>query len=96
MHPTGEQRAATGDGCSEVVIGQMKLTAATGIKDARFQEIADLANILLTTALDMWRRSWTPAGANASYGPVSWTVVDWPGPANPPEKRKADGLRPIP
>jgi hypothetical protein len=23
-----------------------------------------------------------------SYGPVSWTVVDWPGPAKPPEKRK--------
>jgi hypothetical protein len=67
---------------------QAKLTAATGIKDARSQEVSDLANALLTTALDMWRRSWTPAGANASYGPVSWTLVDSPGPANPPEKRK--------
>ena len=67
---------------------QAKLTAATGIKDARSQEIADLANILLTTALDTWGRSWTPAGANASYGPVNGTLLDWRGPANPPEKRK--------
>jgi hypothetical protein len=33
-------------------------------------------------------RSWTPTGANTSYGPVNWTVLDCPGPANPPETRK--------
>jgi hypothetical protein len=41
----------------------------------------------LTTAVDTCGRSWTPAGATALYGPVSWTVVDWPGPGNPPENR---------
>ena len=69
---------------------QAKLTAATGIKDARSQDVADLANALLTTALETCGRSWTPAGANAPYRPISWPVVDSPGPANPPEKRKVD------
>jgi hypothetical protein len=52
------------------------------------QRIADLANALLTTVLETWGRSWTPARPKASYGPVRWTVVDSTGPANPPEKWK--------
>jgi hypothetical protein len=67
---------------------QTKLTAATAPRGAHPQRVADLANTLLTTALDTWGRSWTPTRANPSYGPVSWTLVDWPGPAKPPEKRK--------
>jgi hypothetical protein len=49
----------------------------------------DLANALLTTALDMWRQSRPPTGANASYGPVSWPPVDSPGPAKSAENRKS-------
>src|SRR5271156_1779590 len=44
---------------------------------------------LLTTAVDAWRQPWTPRSASEPYGPVSWTVMDLPGPAQPPEKRKA-------
>jgi hypothetical protein len=50
--------------------------------------IADLANALLTTTLETCGRSWTPTRANALYRPLSWTLVDPPGLANPPENRK--------
>ena len=44
---------------------------------------------LLTTVVDAWRQPWTPWSASELYGPVSWTVVDLPGLAQPPERRKA-------
>jgi len=44
---------------------------------------ADLANALLTTAVDAWGRSWIPNGANAAVGPVRRLVMDLPGPAKP-------------
>jgi len=55
---------------------QIKVTAATGANGTYPQHIADLANALLTTVLETCGRFWTPTGANASYGPVSWAVVD--------------------
>ena len=52
------------------------------------QHIADLANTLLTTAVETWGWSWTSKGASASYGLVRRPVVDAPGPAKPPKSRK--------
>ena len=49
---------------------------------------ADLANVLLTTAVDTQGWSWTTKGASASHGPVRRPVTDPPGRAKPPEKRK--------
>ena len=59
-----------------------------GLIKYQADQAADLANALLTTTLETWGRSWTPARPNTLYGPLSWTVVDAPGLANPPEKRK--------
>jgi hypothetical protein len=56
-----------------------------------FLSFADLANALLTTAVDTWGRSWTPSGANAAVGPVRRPAMDLPGPAKPSEKRKVGG-----
>ena len=58
------------------------------------QHIADLANTLLTTAVETWGWSWTSKGASASYGLVRRPVVDAPGLAKPPEKRKVGGSTP--
>jgi hypothetical protein len=48
----------------------------------------DLANALLTTAVETLGWSWTPNGASASCSPVRRPVMDLPGPAKLPERRK--------
>jgi hypothetical protein len=58
------------------------------------QPSADLANAMLTTAVETWGRPWTPRAARVPYALVSRAVVDWPGLAKPPEKRKAGGSTP--
>jgi hypothetical protein len=63
-----------------------RLRATTGTNERH--RSADLANVPLTTAVEIWGRPWTPTRANTSYGPASWTVADRPGRGNPPEKRK--------
>ena len=49
---------------------------------------ADLANAVLTTAVETCGWSWTVRGVEVPYGPVRRPVVDWRGRAKPPEKRK--------
>ena len=49
---------------------------------------------MLTTAVETWGRSWTLGSASMPYDLVSSPVVDGPGLAKPPEKRKVGGSTP--
>jgi len=58
---------------------QARLTPPASSNERGGRPPADLANVWLTMALDMWGRTWTPRPANVSYGPVScswWTRLD--------------------
>src|SRR5262249_41126029 len=55
---------------------------------------ADLANTLLTTAVETWGWSWTSKRASTPYGLVSRSAVDSPELAKPPEERKVGGSTP--
>jgi hypothetical protein len=59
------------------------------LSDSKLIVLSILLTDLLTTAVDAWRQPWTPRSASELYGPVSWTVMDSPGLAQPPEKRTA-------
>jgi len=55
---------------------------------------ADLANVLLTTAVETCGWFWIVAATEAPSGPVRRPVVDPPGLAKPSEKRKVGGSTP--
>jgi hypothetical protein len=73
---------------------QTKLTPATDTNQ-RTVGTADLANAVLTTAVETWRRTWTPVDPAASYGPLSEPAADSPGPANPPEAKVGSSTLPL-
>jgi hypothetical protein len=55
---------------------------------------SDLANAVLTTAVEACGWRWTEGTAEASSILVNRPVVDLPGLAKPPEKRKVGGSTP--
>jgi hypothetical protein len=56
--------------------------------------LRDLANRVLTTVLETRRQSWIPARSETASWQPRRPMMDWAGPAQPPEKRKVGGSTP--
>ena len=54
----------------------------------------NLANAVITTAVETEGWTWTQGMASASYGLVRQPVIDQRGPVKPPGKRKVGGSTP--
>lgn len=63
-------------------------------RDSALERPADLANGVLTTAVEACGQPWTPTRTKASYSPVRRPVVDALGPTQPPENRTLGGSSP--